>query len=105
MMEIDSSRESGEFRAGLRRHPDQRSGSNEFDAEAMLNCGLAGPRRFTLLLLERSCLSIRTKAGHSNAHHSRPYDWCGVEISEMPALLRQKRRRRTESYRAKSHGR
>jgi hypothetical protein len=39
-------------------------------AEVMLNCGLAGPRRFALLLLERGCLSIRTKARQSNAHHS-----------------------------------
>jgi hypothetical protein len=70
----------------------------------MQNCGLAGPRRFTLLLLERGCLSIRTKARQSNAHHSRPYDRCSVEIPQMPALLRQKRRRRTEGYGGKSHG-
>ena len=63
-----------------------------------------GPRRFTLLLLERGRLSIRTKARHSNAHHSRPYDRRRVEKSQMPTELRQKRRRRTEGYRRKPHG-
>lgn len=50
-------------------------------------------------------MSIRTEARHPKAHYSRPYDRCGVEKSQMPTELRQKRRRRTESYRGKSHGR
>ena len=57
-----------------------------------------------LLLLERGGLSIRTEARHPKAHYSRPYNRCGVEKPEMPALFRQEGRRRTESYRSKSHG-
>jgi hypothetical protein len=60
--------------------------------------------RFMLLLLQRSGLSIRTEARYPKAHYSRPYNRCGVEKPEMPALLRQEGRRRTESYRSKSHG-
>jgi hypothetical protein len=57
-----------------------------------------------LLLLERGGLSIRTEARHPKAHYCRPYNRCGVEKPEMPALFRQEGRRRTKSYRSKSHG-
>jgi hypothetical protein len=41
------------------------------------------------LLLERGGVNICAEARDAHAHHSRPYDLRGLEISEMPALLRQ----------------
>jgi hypothetical protein len=71
---------------------------------AWLFAGGADLGRFMLLLLERGGLSIRTEARYPKAHYSRPYNRCGVEKPEMPALVRQEGRRRTESYHSKSYG-